>query len=83
MPINPADVRKLREFTVLGSQSERLDNLLEEREGLLERNRENNTRIAAIDGEVIGVENRFRSIANGIRAVLNKIDPPGQGGGPP
>ena len=82
MPIDLNDVKKLREFSVLGSQSERVKNLLEEREGLVERNRQNDMRISDIDAEVVSVENRFRSIAQGMREVLDKLDPPTPPGPP-
>ena len=82
MPLDMDDVKKLREFTVLGSQGERLDNLLKERIGLLKRNDKNNDRVSEIDGEVAGIENRFRSIARGLRTVLDRLDPPGPPGPP-
>ncbi len=78
MPLNPDDIKALAEQTLVGQMAERMDRLTEERVEVLRNQAEATNRLLDIDNELTMLEGRLKGAAASIRAVLNKIDPPGQ-----
>ena len=80
MPIDLDDVKALAEHTLVSQIAERMRRLVDEKVEVIRNGDEATNRLQQINNELVGLEAKLRGIAAALRAVLNRIDPPGPPG---